>query len=282
MAKHNAPTQDDGLSYLTLFTDYQVVGGIIVVPKTTNDHNAPLVATQDTCVSDGSTEDSSVSDGDTQDKDESDGLTQDESVTDKSAENKNESDEKAENDSTSDGLLTQDKNASSNIGDKLADSDTDSLANKYEGGDDDDDVIYKRAKSCGVALEDMKMATDGSAVNGTIIVCNECYAKDVGVCHSTDLWQSYDNTPAQWVETVKEGILTVSSSAYKFPLMQASVWKWHFTSISTGTTTTAAITLFHMFQYFNFFNTVVVRPAQTANFVRFTYCVRAFYGRVFT
>ena len=57
----------------------------------------------------------------------------------------------------------------------------------------------------GIVLEDIDRSQDGTAAIGTVLVLNECYFKHVGVRHSTNAWVSYQDTPAEWVESIEEG-----------------------------------------------------------------------------
>ena len=74
-----------------------------------------------------------------------------------------------------------------------------------DGGDRHEEEVYEQVRSCGVALEVLEKAADSCTVIGTVLVCNECFEKAVGVRHSTDCWESFRDTPAQWVETVEGG-----------------------------------------------------------------------------
>ena len=47
------------------------------------------------------------------------------------------------------------------------------------------------------------MTQDGSAVVGSILVRNECYEKQVAVRHSSNAWRTFEDTPAEWVESVE-------------------------------------------------------------------------------
>ena len=65
--------------------------------------------------------------------------------------------------------------------------------------------VYQRVECGGVALEKMTMTPDGSAVVGSILVRNECYEKQVAVHHSSNAWKTFEDTPAEWVESVAGG-----------------------------------------------------------------------------
>ena len=67
--------------------------------------------------------------------------------------------------------------------------------------------VYQRVKCGGVVLEKMAMTPDGSAVVGSILVRNECYEKHVAVRHSSNGWKTFEDTPAEWVESVAGGIM---------------------------------------------------------------------------
>ena len=49
------------------------------------------------------------------------------------------------------------------------------------------------------------MTQDGSGVIGTILVHNECYEKHVAVRRTSNDWKMFQDTSAQWLETVEEG-----------------------------------------------------------------------------
>ena len=65
--------------------------------------------------------------------------------------------------------------------------------------------VFDRAEKNGIALEAIQMTVDGSAAVGTLLVRNDCYHKWVGGRHSTTGWASYQDTLAEWVESVEEG-----------------------------------------------------------------------------
>ena len=65
--------------------------------------------------------------------------------------------------------------------------------------------VYDHARKRGVGLEAVEKAADGCTVFGTVLVRNECFEKVVSVHYSTDRWESFKDTPAQWVETVEGG-----------------------------------------------------------------------------
>ena len=65
--------------------------------------------------------------------------------------------------------------------------------------------IPHRLESRGVILEGVELTRNGSAVIGTILVRNECYEKRVAVRHTANDWQTFQDTSAQWMETVEGG-----------------------------------------------------------------------------
>ena len=65
--------------------------------------------------------------------------------------------------------------------------------------------IPHRLESNGVTLEGVELTEQGSAVIGTILVRNECYEKHVSVRHTANGWQTFQDTSAQWMETVEGG-----------------------------------------------------------------------------
>ena len=67
--------------------------------------------------------------------------------------------------------------------------------------------VFDRAEKKWVALEAMEMSVDGGAVVGSLVVCNDCYFKWVGVRHSVTDWTSHQDTQAQWVESLEVGEL---------------------------------------------------------------------------
>ena len=77
--------------------------------------------------------------------------------------------------------------------------------------------IRNRSQHQGVVLEEIELTQDGSAAVGTILVLNECYEKEVAVRHSANEWKIFDDTSAEWLETVEEGQSTDSSSTLIFP-----------------------------------------------------------------
>ena len=87
---------------------------------------------------------------------------------------------------------------------------------KMNAGDDEvnwcDAVIYRvdsfqHVKRNGVSLEVVERTKDGGSLIGTILVVNECYEKTVAVRHSCDDWDTFEDTPAHWVETIQDGTL---------------------------------------------------------------------------
>ena len=60
--------------------------------------------------------------------------------------------------------------------------------------------LHHRLESRGVSLEGVELTQDGSAVIGTILVCNECCEKHVAVHHTANDWKMFQDTPAQWME----------------------------------------------------------------------------------
>ena len=67
------------------------------------------------------------------------------------------------------------------------------------------EVVLERARMNGIALEEMKRTQDSREVFGTILVRNDCYEKEVGIRHSSNAWKTFEDTRAQWVETVEGG-----------------------------------------------------------------------------
>ena len=65
--------------------------------------------------------------------------------------------------------------------------------------------IYQRVQCGGISLEHMSLSADGNAVVGTILVLNDCYEKSVFVRHTSNAWDTFTDTPAEWVETVEDG-----------------------------------------------------------------------------
>ena len=65
--------------------------------------------------------------------------------------------------------------------------------------------LFQRVYTNGIALEEMKRAQDGRAVVGTVLVRNDRYEKEVGIRHSSNTWKTFEDTRAQWVETVEGG-----------------------------------------------------------------------------
>ena len=78
---------------------------------------------------------------------------------------------------------------------------------KSATNDDIDELeeLYERAQIRGIVLEGVKCTRDGTAAVGTVLVCNECHEKHVGVRHSSNSWASYHDTAAEWVETIEGG-----------------------------------------------------------------------------
>ena len=72
-------------------------------------------------------------------------------------------------------------------------------------GDKGVEDSHHRLESTGVTLEGVELTQDGSGVIGTILVCNECYEKHVAVRHTSNDWKTFQDTSAQWMETVEGG-----------------------------------------------------------------------------
>ena len=131
--------------------------------------------------------------------------------------------------------LDKDESASSTN----SDNEVDTAVNDHT---DKEEMLYQQAMRCGIALEDIERTKDGTAAVGTILVRNECYAKNVGARYSTDHWASFQDTPAQWVEGVEGG--EVDRFEFCVPLPEGS-YLMDSSSTSTGTVTTSKITSFH-------------------------------------
>ena len=69
------------------------------------------------------------------------------------------------------------------------------------------DVAMDRCNYLGIALEHQDIVWDGckNKVTGFILVRNQCYEKHVGLRHTSNNWVSFDDTPAQWVESMEDG-----------------------------------------------------------------------------
>ena len=83
--------------------------------------------------------------------------------------------------------------------------------------------IHHRLQHQGVALEEMELTQDGSAVVGTILVLNECYEKEVAVRHSANEWKTFDDTSAEWLETVEGGAADRFKFCFELPKRQFSL-----------------------------------------------------------
>jgi len=56
-----------------------------------------------------------------------------------------------------------------------------------------------------VVLEDLVVAKDGSTVTGYVRVRNETYEKRVVVRNTQNEWSTYQDTAAEWMESLKGG-----------------------------------------------------------------------------
>ena len=83
--------------------------------------------------------------------------------------------------------------------------------------------IRHRLQHQGVVLENMELTQDGSAAVGTILVLNECYEKEVAVCHSANEWKTFDDTSAEWLETVEGGAVDRFKFCLELPKGQFSL-----------------------------------------------------------
>ena len=80
--------------------------------------------------------------------------------------------------------------------------------------------VFQRAQGNGVSLEEMERTQDGTALVGTVVVRNECYKKDVFVHHTSNAWQTYEDTLAKWMETLEGG--TLDRFSFLVPLPEGS------------------------------------------------------------
>ena len=115
-----------------------------------------------------------------------------------------------------------------------------------------DAVIYRvdsfqHVKRNGVSLEVVERTKDGRFThwNG-ILVVNECYEKTVAVRHSCDDWDTFEDTPAHWVETIQDGTLDRFQFCVKLLESKLTQWSWPCRSMRNGTITTAKTTVFHV------------------------------------
>ena len=76
---------------------------------------------------------------------------------------------------------------------------------------------YQHAKRNGISLEVVERTEGGSSLLGTVLVVNECYKKTVAVRHSCDDWDTFEDTQAQWVETIENGALDRFQFRVKLP-----------------------------------------------------------------
>ena len=83
--------------------------------------------------------------------------------------------------------------------------------------------IRHRLQHQGVVLENMELTQDGSAAVGTILVLNECYEKEVAVHHSANEWKMFDDTSAEWLETVEGGAVDRFKFHFDLPKGQFSL-----------------------------------------------------------
>ena len=85
--------------------------------------------------------------------------------------------------------------------------------------------IRHRLQHQGIVLENMELTQDGSATVGTILqlVLNECYGKKVAVRHSANEWKTFDDTSAEWLETVEGGAVDRFKFHFELPKGQFSL-----------------------------------------------------------
>ena len=83
--------------------------------------------------------------------------------------------------------------------------------------------VYQRVQCGGISLEHMSLSADGSAVIGTILVLNDCYKKSVFVRHTSNTWDTFTDTPAEWVETVEDGAMDRFKFSVELPKGSYSV-----------------------------------------------------------
>ena len=63
----------------------------------------------------------------------------------------------------------------------------------------------QRLQREGVALEHVQFTPDGSGITGTVLVQNTHYKKCVFVRHSSNQWKKFQDTAAEWMETIEGG-----------------------------------------------------------------------------
>lgn len=79
----------------------------------------------------------------------------------------------------------------------------------------EESVIILRLWRDGVVLEDAWLTPDGGGLAGTVLVRNECYEKCVFIRHSCNVWKTFKDTTAEWVEPVDGG--AVDRFSFSFP-----------------------------------------------------------------
>ena len=95
-----------------------------------------------------------------------------------------------------------------------SESQLDTLPLAIPSYNDDEDTCKAKDKSAvydvvdrkGVALERIHRAADGCSVVGTVLVRNESFQKCVGARHSITGWETTEDTHAQWVESIEDGM----------------------------------------------------------------------------
>ena len=79
---------------------------------------------------------------------------------------------------------------------------------------------FQRTQSNRVSLEGMERSRDETMLVGTVVVRNECYVKDVFVRHSSNAWETFEDTAAEWTESLVGG--TLDRFSFRVPLSEGS------------------------------------------------------------
>ena len=104
--------------------------------------------------------------------------------------------------------------------------------------------LFPRVLTNGISLEVMERTEDESALVGTVLVRNDCYEKCVAVRHTSSDWETYEDTVAQWVETVGGGVM--DRFQFRVNLPEKDQWSWRsLLTMTSGTITTARTTVLH-------------------------------------